>query len=61
MSEVDHYQGYPSAPLSPLPHQEAMAAENVSLRLLLARAEIDALDLLAQAGIDAKDMRPQTV
>lgn len=55
MSKVDRYQSSPSPPLSPLPHQEAMAAENVSLRLLLARAEIDALDLLAQAGIDAKE------
>src|SRR6202790_2143882 len=32
-----------------------LAAENVSLRLLLAQAEIDARELLAQAGIDAKE------
>ena len=34
---------------------EFLAAENVSLRLLLAQAEIDAQELLAQAGIDAKE------
>jgi two-component sensor histidine kinase len=34
---------------------EFLAAENVSLRLLLAQAEIDAQALLAQAGIDAKE------
>jgi two-component sensor histidine kinase len=34
---------------------EFLAAENVSLRLLLAQAEIDAQQLLAQAGIDAKE------
>ena len=32
-----------------------MEAENVSLRSLLAQAEIDARELLAQAGIDAKE------
>jgi two-component sensor histidine kinase len=35
--------------------QEFLAAENVSLRLLLAQAEIDAQALLAQAGIDARE------
>jgi two-component sensor histidine kinase len=34
---------------------EFLAAENVSLRLLLAQAAIDARELLAQAGIDAKE------
>jgi len=34
---------------------EFLEAENVSLRLLLAQAEIDAQELLAQAGIDAKE------
>jgi two-component sensor histidine kinase len=34
---------------------ELLEAENVSLRLLLAQAEIDARQLLAQAGIDAKE------
>lgn len=37
------------------PSQEFLAAENVSLRLLLAQAEIDALGLLTQAGIDARE------
>jgi two-component sensor histidine kinase len=40
------------APTSP--PQDFLAAENVSLRLLLAQAEINAQELLAQAGIDAK-------
>jgi two-component sensor histidine kinase len=35
--------------------QEFLAAENVSLRLLLTQAELDAQALLAQAGIDAKE------
>jgi two-component sensor histidine kinase len=34
---------------------EFLTAENVSLRLLLVQAEIDARELLAQAGIDAKE------
>jgi two-component sensor histidine kinase len=34
---------------------EFLAAENVSLRLLLAEAEINAQELLAQAGIDARE------
>lgn len=38
-----------------VPPPEFLAAENVSLRLLLAQAEIDAQELLAQAGIDAKE------
>jgi two-component sensor histidine kinase len=37
------------------PTQEFLAAENVSLRLLLTQAELDAQALLAQAGIDAKE------
>src|ERR1700738_3911641 len=35
--------------------QEFLAAENVSLRLLLTQAELDAQALLAQAGIEAKE------
>jgi two-component sensor histidine kinase len=35
--------------------QEFLAAENLSLRLLLAQAEIDAKSLLAQAGIEARE------
>jgi len=37
------------------PHQDFLAAENVSLRLLLAQAEINTRSLLAKAGIDAKE------
>jgi two-component sensor histidine kinase len=37
------------------PPQEFLEAENVSLRLLLAQAQIDARGLLAQAGIDARE------
>jgi two-component sensor histidine kinase len=37
------------------PFQPDLAAENVSLRLLLAQAEINARNLLATAGIDAKE------
>jgi two-component sensor histidine kinase len=37
------------------PAPEFLAAENVSLRLLLAQAHIDASSLLAQAGIDARE------
>jgi hypothetical protein len=36
-------------------HQDFLTAENVSLRLLLAQAEINAKSLLAKAGIDAKE------
>ncbi|MEO8316946.1 MAG: sensor histidine kinase [Bradyrhizobium sp.] len=41
-----------SDPTSP---QELLAAENVSLRLLLTQAKLSAETLLAQAGIDAKE------
>ena len=37
------------------PHQDFVAAENVSLRLLLEQAEINSRSLLAKAGIDAKE------
>jgi two-component sensor histidine kinase len=37
------------------PHQDFLAAENVSLRLLLAQAEINTRGLLAKAGIDAEE------
>lgn len=36
-------------------HEDALAAENVSLRLLLAQADINTRGLLARAGIDAKE------
>jgi two-component sensor histidine kinase len=44
--------GLASDPSSP---QELLAAENVSLRLLLTQAKLSAETLLAQAGIDAKE------
>jgi two-component sensor histidine kinase len=54
MFEIDRHQD--QRPLSTEgPPQEFLAAENVSLRLLLAQAEIDALSLLTQAGIDARE------
>jgi two-component sensor histidine kinase len=37
------------------PPRDVLEAENVSLRLLLAQAEIDAQGFLAQAGIDARE------
>jgi len=39
----------------PTPPQDSLAAENLSLRLLLEQAKIDSRDLLAQAGIDARE------
>ena len=37
------------------PHPDSLAAENVSLRLLLAQAEINTQGLLAKAGIEARE------
>ena len=37
------------------PPQDFLAAENASLRLLLAEAEINSRSMLAQAGIDARE------
>ena len=55
MVEVDQLRGRRQlSPESSHP-QEFLAAENVSLRLLLAQAEIDAQGLLTQAGIDARE------
>ena len=45
----------PRAASSAAPQQDVLAEENVSLRLLLAQAEIDAQSLLTAAGIDAKE------
>jgi two-component sensor histidine kinase len=54
MSEIqDHLDQRQSKAAAAPP--EFLAAENVSLRLLLAQAEIDAQELLAQAGIEAKE------
>jgi two-component sensor histidine kinase len=55
MFEIDRYQGRDHLSVGAAPPQEFLAAENVSLRLLLAQAEIDAQGLLAQAGIDARE------
>ena len=54
MFEIDHRQDQRQFPWRSAA-QEFLAAENVSLRLLLAQAEIDAQALLAQAGIDARE------
>ena len=48
-------RGPPDLTADPTSPQEFLAAENVSLRLLLTQAELDAQALLAQAGIDAKE------
>jgi two-component sensor histidine kinase len=54
MPEIDRKQDQrPSNGAAPV--KELLEAENVSLRLLLAQAEIDAQSLLAQAGIDARE------
>lgn len=55
MFEVDHHQDQRHSDAGAAVPQEFLAAENVSLRLLLAQAEIDAQALLAQAGIDARE------
>jgi two-component sensor histidine kinase len=55
MFEIDRHQDGHRLNAGEAPPQEFLAAENVSLRLLLAQAEIDAQDLLAQAGIDARE------
>ncbi len=54
MFEVDRHQDQHLGAEAP-PPQEVLAAENVSLRLLLAQAEINAQELLDQAGIDARE------
>src|SRR4030088_2099282 len=55
MFEIDEFQDQRALTAEVPPAQEFLAAENVSLRLLLAQAEIDALGLLTQAGIDARE------
>jgi two-component sensor histidine kinase len=55
MFEIDPVQNPRFLSAGVAPPQEFLEAENVSLRLLLAQAEIDARELLAQAGIDAKE------
>jgi two-component sensor histidine kinase len=55
MSGTDNRQDSRHSRGSAVPLKDFLEAENVSLRLLLAQAEIDAQELLAQAGIDAKE------
>jgi two-component sensor histidine kinase len=54
MFETDFHQKRRGHRAEPTP-QDFLAAENESLRLLLAQAEINAQELLYQAGIDAKE------
>jgi two-component sensor histidine kinase len=54
MSEAD-LRTDPRPATGTAPFQPDLAAENVSLRLLLAQAEINARSLLAAAGIDARE------
>src|ERR1700746_3935702 len=56
MSELDLRTGQGSR-TGAEPQQDSLAAENVSLRLLLAQAEINTRSLLAQAGIDARERK----
>src|SRR5471032_581155 len=53
MFKIDRRQDKRPSDSGAPPH-DFLEAENVSLRLLLAQAEIDARGLLAQAGIDAR-------
>lgn len=55
MPEIDDYQNARRLKTEAFPPSEFLEAENISLRLLLAQAEIDARGLLAQAGIDARE------
>src|SRR4029078_9722829 len=54
MSEAD-LRTEPRPASSRSPYQDELAAENVSLRLLLAQVESDGQGLLAPAGIDARE------
>jgi two-component sensor histidine kinase len=55
MFKTDHDQYASDMASDPTSPQEVLAAENVSLRLLLTQAKLSAETLLAQAGIDAKE------
>src|SRR3954467_2055244 len=55
MFEFDRHEDGRHLSAEASPSQDFLAAENVSLRLLLAQAEIDAQGLLTQAGIDARE------
>jgi two-component sensor histidine kinase len=55
MFKVDQRRGERHLSAEAAHPQDFLEAENVSLRLLLAQAEIDAQGLLTQAGIDARE------
>src|SRR5438045_4558837 len=55
MFKVDQRRGERHLSAEAAHPQDFLEAENVSLRLLLAQAEIDAQGLLAKAGIDARE------
>ena len=55
MNETDLHRGHSDVEGGSTTPQDSFAVENVSLRLLLAQAEIDAQSLLVQAGIDARE------
>src|SRR3979411_2972222 len=55
MSEIDLDRGHPDLRGGGMPPQDSLVAENVSLRLLLLQAEIDAQRFLSQAGMDARE------
>ncbi len=55
MSETGQLQSQRHLIAEAQPPQELLAAENISLKLLLSQAEIAARGLLAQAGIEAKE------
>src|ERR1700682_6372964 len=58
MFETDRHQDQRHLGVGGAPPPEFLAAENVSLRLLLAQAEINARGLLEQAGITARHREP---
>ena len=55
MLKIDHDRDASDLASDPTSPQEVLTAENVSLRLLLTQAKLDAQTLLAQAGIEAKE------
>ncbi len=55
MQEIDLRQGQSDQAGGLAPPHDILEAENVSLRLLLVQAEINAQGLLAKAGIEAKE------
>jgi two-component sensor histidine kinase len=55
MFEIDHHEDQRHISAGGAPPQEFLEAENISLRLLLVQAEINAQGLLDQAGINARE------